>query len=368
MARRILFLSDVDSSHTRKWAISLATRGYEVGIFSLRKSELQWWTTYPNIHVFDEHGFSTATFQGGLVGKLKYVKLLPYLKKIITSFQPHLVHAHYATSYGLLGALSRFRPFVISVWGSDIYDFASRSFLHKKMIQFNLNRATAVFSTSHAMAREISKYYSGSVAVTPFGVDTSLFSPGVSASIRYPNEIIIGTVKSLEPAYGIDTLIHAFAQVRERFPGNVRLIIGGDGSQRKQLEQLTQDLKCAAVVTFLGQINHHQVPDCHRGFDVFVALSREESFGVALVEAMACGKPAVVSDAVGFQEVAVNDVTALVVPKNEPGKAADAILHLLNNPELRKQMGDAARQRVLENYDWEKNLDAVESLYDKMIP
>jgi glycosyltransferase involved in cell wall biosynthesis len=99
-----------------------------------------------------------------------------------------------------------------------------------------------------------------------------------------------------------------------------------------------------------------------------VALSREESFGVALVEAMACGKPAVVSNASGFQEVAVSGITALVVPKNEPGKAADAILHLLNNLELRKQMGDAARQRVLENYDWEKNLDTVESLYDKMMP
>jgi glycosyltransferase involved in cell wall biosynthesis len=367
MARRILFLSDVNSSHTRKWAISLALRGYEVGIFSLRKSELKWWTTYSNIQVFDEHGFSTATFQGGLAGKLKYVKLLPRLKKVIASFQPHLVHAHYATSYGLLGALSRFQPFVISVWGSDIYDFPLRSYLHKKMIQFNLNRATHVFSTSHIMAREIGKYYSGSVVVTPFGVDVELFSPTTSVLSRMSNEMVIGTVKSLEAAYGIDTLIKAFAKVRQRCTDSVRLIIAGDGTKRKQLEQLTKDLKCNEHVTFSGHIDHLQTPEYHRNFDVFVALSREESFGVALVEAMACGKPAVVSDASGFREVAVDGTTAIIVPRDEHDKAAEAILHLLNNPELRKQMGDAARQRVLENYNWEKNLDAVETLYDKMI-
>jgi glycosyltransferase involved in cell wall biosynthesis len=235
------------------------------------------------------------------------------------------------------------------------------------MIQFNLNRATGVFSTSQIMAQEIRKYYSGNVAVTPFGVDVNLFSPGLSLQSRTPNKMIIGTVKSLEAAYSIDTLIKAFAKVRERFTGNVCLIIGGEGTQRKLLEQLTKELNCDAAVTFLGQIDHRQVSEYLRSFDVFVALSREESFGVALVEAMSCGIPAVVSDASGFREVAVDGVTAYVVPKNEPGKAADALLHLLNNPELRKQMGGAARQRVLENYDWEKNLDAVETLYDKMI-
>src|SRR5690348_8700751 len=110
MNARILLLSDIDSSHTRKWAVSLAERGYTIGVFSLRKSESGWIKAFPAIQAFDAQGFSSGKFSEGNTSKLGYLKLVPVLRKVIAEFRPDLVHAHYATSYGLLGARSKFHP------------------------------------------------------------------------------------------------------------------------------------------------------------------------------------------------------------------------------------------------------------------
>ena len=367
MNARILLLSDIDSPHTRKWAVSLAERGYTVGLFSLRKSESGWIKSFPAIQSFDAQGFSSAKFSEGNTSKLGYLKLVPVLREVIAEFKPHLVHAHYATSYGLIGARSKFHPFIISVWGSDVFDFPRRGFLNKRMLIYNLKRADRIFSTSNAMKQEVLKYVDRRVDVTPFGVDVNVFIPGTS-SLREPGTKVIGIVKSLENGYGIDVLIRAFALVKNEFSGKVKLVIGGDGSQKETYTRLAGDLGVASSVVFAGRIPAEQVADYHRSFDVFAALTvADESFGVSLVEAMACGKPAVVSTVPGFKEVAVEGETALFVPPGDERKAADALLRLLNDESLARKMGEAARQRVLNLYDWQKNLDHIEELYAEVL-
>src|SRR5688572_25038511 len=141
MSRRILFLSDIDSSHTRKWAISLHERKFTVAIFSIRKSSTDWFAGYPNISVYDGDGFSKEKFSGSSAGKLDYLKLLPALRKAIAEFKPDIIHAHYATSYGLLGVRTGFHPLIISVWGSDVFEFPRKSILHRYLVKRNLRKA-----------------------------------------------------------------------------------------------------------------------------------------------------------------------------------------------------------------------------------
>src|ERR1044072_4331965 len=98
MKKRILFLADIDSAHTRKWAVSLSDRGYEIGIFSLRKSESGWFWKFPAISVYEKDGFGSKQFKKSSGSKLSYLKLLPRLRKVIKEFNPDIVHAHYASS------------------------------------------------------------------------------------------------------------------------------------------------------------------------------------------------------------------------------------------------------------------------------
>jgi len=366
MKKRILFLSDIDSAHARKWAVSLADRGYEIGIFSLRKSETNWFSAYPQITAFDSEGFGKSKFSSGSRSKLAYLKLIPSVKKAIAEFAPSIVHAHYATSYGLLGVRSGFHPLVISVWGSDIFDFPKESWLHKRMVVYNLKRADRIFSTSHVMKTEILKYVTREIEVTPFGVDVQSFSnfiPDSEEKIRGAK--VIGTIKSLEDKYGIDVLIEAFAIVKNRYSQPLKLVIAGTGTQEEKYKEIAKHLNLSEDVLFTGQLKSEDVPVWHNRFDIFANLSvlDSESFGVAVVEAMACERPVVVTRVGGLPEVVEENVTGVVVAPRDANSAAEAFLKLLGNLELSKQMGKTGRARVLAMYDWQKNLDDIELLY-----
>jgi len=100
--------------------------------------------------------------------------------------------------------------------------------------------------------------------------------------------------------------------------------------------------------------------------DIFVNVSLQESFGVAVVEAMACEKPIVATNVGGLREVVENNVTGIFVPPNDVVKTADAILDFLNHPDKSFKFGKAGRERVLKYYDWKKNLDAIENLYENI--
>src|SRR5438105_2510828 len=114
---KVLLLSDTHSEHTEKWARGLADKGIEVGLFSFNKAAYEW-HQYERITVFFEP--EDVINADRFLTKLSYLKYVSILKKIIRHFKPDILHAHYATSYGLIGALSGFHPFVLSVWGSDV--------------------------------------------------------------------------------------------------------------------------------------------------------------------------------------------------------------------------------------------------------
>ncbi len=363
MLKRILFLSDVDSAHTRKWAVSLHDRGYEIGIFSLRKSGSDWHEKYPSIKNFDSDGFQKEKFQGGTLSKLGYLKMIPSLRKIIADFKPTIVHAHYATSYGTLGVRSGFHPLVISVWGSDVFEFPAKSWLHKRLVKRNLRKADAVFSTSEVMKQQVVKLGRDEVHVTPFGVDLSIYFPNKGSALFSDDTRVIGTIKTLERHYGIDVLIRAFEIVKRKYTQKLKLVICGTGTQESELKALAATSEWKNDILFTGAIAQEDVPEYLNQFDVFANLSLQESFGVAVIEAMACGVPTVVSDAVGLREVTGEGDTALIVPAGNAEDAADAILRYLENSELAAEKIKKGRNRVLENYDWQQNLSAIEELY-----
>ncbi len=112
---RLLLLSNPNSAHTIKWAKSLANSGVDIIIFGLGNFVVDDYADYNNIEVLtlDE----SVSRREGSLSKLKYLKALPAIKKIIKKFKIDILHAHYASSYGLLGSLSGFSPFILSVWG-----------------------------------------------------------------------------------------------------------------------------------------------------------------------------------------------------------------------------------------------------------
>lgn len=360
--KKILILGDANSYHIQKWVSGIVSEGYTVKIFSL--------TPYSGNFLRDEGiDIYASSFAGK--SKLLYPFAINELWKLIKEYKPDIMHAHYASSYGLLGALSRFHPFILSVWGSDVFDFPNISPIHKAIFKFNLMKADRICSTSHIMKEEIKQYTNKHIAIIPFGIDLNLFKPLSVHDIFSVNDIIIGTVKALEKKYGIEYLIEAFFILRQRikeYP--VKLLIVGKGSLDAKLKAKVKDLGIEGETVFTGFIQPAEIPFYQNALSiaVFPSIDNSESFGVAAVEAMACEKPVIASDVGGLPEVIENNVTGLIVPPANAEKLADAVEILVRDEQLRIKLGKQGRERVEKLYNWKDNLDSMIRMYEELIP
>ncbi len=358
---KIAFLAPANSIHTVRWVNALAQRGH-------------------HIHLITQHQPIDQIDSDVVVHMLPFKSLLGYflnvfrLKKKLHNISPQLLHIYYASGYGTLGRLSGFYPLILSVWGSDVYDFPNNSFVHKNIIINNLFTADWVCSTSKAMLQktlnicpDIRNY-----SITPFGIDVEKFCPNYN--YKNSNFITIGTVKTLSYTYGIDILIKAFARAHKELKitspeivHKLRLLIVGGGQNQKELELLVKELGITDITKFTGQVTHIEVPKYINYLDIYIAVSRRESFGVAVIEASACSIPVIVSNVGGLPEVVQNEITGLIVEKENIQATADAIIRLIKEPILRERMGIAGRKYVLANYEWNENVTRMEKVYEQVL-
>jgi len=353
---KICYLADINSAHTHKFLNYFVKKGYDIHVISLGKGEYNG----VKVHSLDiEDNVMKGKSEKGKVGYLKKIKKV---KELINEIKPDILHAHYASSYGLLGALANYHPYIISVWGSDVYDFPIKSPIHKMIIKYNLKKADYILSTSNVMKKETEKYTNKEIKVTPFGVDINKFYPNKVES----DEIIIGTIKTLEEKYGVQYLVKAFKQVKEENKDlDIKLRIGGKGSQEDYLKNLCRELNIENDVTFLGFVKPDDVIKEFQRFDisVFPSTLDSESFGVAAVESEACGTPVIVSNVGGLMESTKPNETSLVIEKKSVEDLAEKLNILVRDKDLRIKMGKAARKFVEDNYSLEKNFEYINKIY-----
>ena len=351
---KICFLAPANSSHIEKWSRYFVSRGHEVHIISFTQGEIPGTT----LHLID----SGAAGDSSDAKKLRYLLKAGAVRKLVREINPDIVNAHYATSYGTVAALAGLKNYVLSVWGSDIYDFPNRSPLHKALLQFSLNRAPHLFSTSKAMADEAAKYTRKPFEITPFGVNTALFSP--EKRDRTDHDFVIGTVKALSKVYGIDILLKAAAIVLHAHPEvPLKLRIAGKGPDEDALRQLAEDCGIADRVAWLGFISQEQAAKEWANMDLAVICSQSESFGVAALEAQACACPVIVSDVPGLMETTRPGVTSVVVPRQDERALAAAIYGLYLDGEKRRALGARGRQFVLDAYEYRLCFEKIERLF-----
>ncbi|MBM3404046.1 MAG: glycosyltransferase family 4 protein [Bacteroidetes bacterium] len=360
---KILLLTDINSPHSRKWAVSLCEAGFEIGIFSFSTPNSRWFEKH-HIHVFFPVPFLTKVARRGHLQKIAYLLSVPSLLRTIHAFKPDILHAHYVSSYGIVGALSGFHPYFVSFWGSDIMLFPNEFIFGKQLIRFVLKRADSILSTSYGMVPLINKYSGKKVMVIPFGIDLTIFRPINPPIPSFRSEIVIGTVKSLEEVYGIDKLIMAFKLVSEKAPHKkLKLLIIGGGSKEAEYKELVRSLDVEKQTNFTGPVDFADVPYWHNQIDIFVSLSRSESFGVAVLEASASERPVVVSDAIGFKEIVENEKTGLIIPSGDPTLASEALFRLINHPDLCRSFGKNGRKYVKNVYNWSHSLSQILMIY-----
>ncbi len=345
---RIVILGWSDSVHIQRWVTGLSQRDYAVRLIS------------PGGDPID--GIDTVILPRA--GKLDYLLQMSQVRRHIQDFNPDLVHAHYASSLGLWADRSGFKPNVVSVWGSDVTVFG-KSWWGKMVLRRVVGRATAVTATSEFLKSEINRLIpdiSAAVEVIPFGVDVPPSCPSLP-----PGAIVnICFLKSHRMIYGPDILMKAFAKARAKMP-SLRLNLAGRGSMTEDLQALANSLGIVDAVSFVGWLDRSQIYPFLQTQHLLAMPSRMESFGVAALEAAACGRPVVATSVGGVHEVVRDGVTGFLVPPDDPEALAESILKVAGDRVLMQRLGSHGYAMARDNFAWSRSLDVMAQLYDRLI-
>jgi phosphatidyl-myo-inositol alpha-mannosyltransferase len=233
----------------------------------------------------------------------------------------------------------------------------------RRPLQKRLDRHAAVIAVSQPVVEAHSRYFDADWRIIPNGVDTSFFHP------MYPDrtsnreaELELLFLGRLDPRNGLDTLLSAMPQVLARFP-EVRLTIAGDGPLRPLYERLAAPV--GQHVSFTGSVNGNR-PAFYSRADLYLCPTTKASFGITLLEAMACATPMVVSDITGFRELVSGGEEAVLVPKNDSEAWAGTIIGLLQDGARRERMGAAGLSKAA-RFAWPHVAREVTAVYHAVL-
>lgn len=358
MGLNVAYLAAAHSIHTVRWVNEIVRRGHRVTLITLHR----------------ESGYNP-------IDSAVNIEMLPFgppigyfantwhLRRLLKKLRPQLLHTHYAGGYGTLSSLCDFHPTLLSVWGSDVFVVPYERRWKEKLVRYNLRTAEYIGATSYAIKEQTERFVipKHAITVTPFGIDCEMFRP-----LKKPlnnDEFIVGTVKTLEPVYGIEYLIRAFAIFKLNYKGvkPLRLLIAGDGPLRDRLMSLAKELGIRNETEFLGIVPHNDVPNILNRLSVYVCVSNSEGFGVSVLEASACSVPVIASDVGGLGEVVRDGVTGFIVPPRDAEAIAERIEKLAEDLRLSEGLGTAGREFVKQYYEWKENVSRMEELYRKIV-
>jgi phosphatidylinositol alpha-mannosyltransferase len=210
-------------------------------------------------------------------------------------------------------------------------------------------------------------HFAGYYNIVPNGVDIEHFSPDVSPIEKFRDgKLNILFVSRLEKRKGLNYLLEAFKQVKREIP-NSRLIVVGPGTRLRRKYEKEVKRSGLKDVVFTGLVPYEDLPRYYKTADVFCApATGQESFGIILLEAMAAGKPVVASNIEGYASVLTHNVEGLLVPPGNKEMLAQALLSLLADESLRREMGARGRVKALE-YSWERVAQNVLQYYIRVL-
>ena len=322
------------------------------------------------VDVLEQAGIPLTTL--GIRDKRPALRPLWRLARIIREWKPVIVHSHMVHANILTRVTRLLAPVPVLIC-------SARSIQEGGRLRDWLYRLTDPLCdlTTHVCEAGAQRYVRERMVpphkmrVVYNGVDTERFLPDGQVRLRIRREAEIGkqfvwlAVGRLEAPKDYPTLIRAFARVSAAREDTLLWIVG-DGPLRGQLEALSREMGLQLGVRFWGL--RGDVSNLMNAADAFVMSSSWEGLPNALIEAQACGLPAVVTDVGGNAEVVIHEETGFIVPPQNPDALAEAMLRLMHLPEqTRNQMGMLARQRVEQQFSLDSVVTLWENLYYELL-
>jgi glycosyltransferase involved in cell wall biosynthesis len=323
----------------------------------------------PVARVMRERGIRVVTLNGRGAWD---VRVLYRLFRLVRQERPEILHAFLGFANLAASLAGRLPGVPVVIWSyRDVEVWKTKA--HWLVDRLAVRWADAITCCSDAVRRFVLAHMNGQASkflTIHNGVDLEMFGSARAASrselkLR-EGGVVIGTVSRLdEPKKGLAVMLRALAHLagRDGMPDWQWLLVG-DGPARDRLRSLAVELELPGQVMFAGL--RHDVASVLPVMDIFVCPSLYEGFGIAIVEAMAVGRPVIASATGGITEIVVHGDTGLLVPPGDAAALADALATLLTHPDQARAMGARGLARVRERFSIETTVQQHQQLYESL--
>jgi len=286
-----------------------------------------------------------------------------------------LLHAHYISACGWIGAMTGFQPLVLTAWGSDINVDPGRSPFYRFFTRQALRQADLITANSNDLKKKITEFGidAAKIHVIQGGLELEKFpfqrgNEALRRQLGLQDEKVVLSTRMLGRVYNLDIIVRAIPLVKKTVP-QVKFVFlyRGTAAQEQELKRLIQELGVADSVLLLGAVENHRIAEYYHLADIFVSVTSSEGMPGSLTEAMACGAVPVVSDLPVFRDWITPEQNGMIVPVRDEIATAQAIIHLLNNPALCQEIAQRNRQVVSERADHRIWMKQVENMYFDLI-
>jgi N-acetyl-alpha-D-glucosaminyl L-malate synthase BshA len=342
--------------------LELASRGHEVHFISYA-NPIRLDPDTPGIHY---HEVEVSTYPLFLYPPYS-LALASRMTEVAEQYRLDLLHVHYAIPHSISALLAqemttaRYLPFVTTLHGTDITLVgADRSYF--PITKFSIERSDGVTTISEYMRHRTVEFFgiAKPIEVIHNFVNCSLYKPDKEAQAVGRKRIV--HISNFRPVKRVNDCIKVFAEVRKQV--DAELIMAGDGPDRGPAERLARELGVHQHIRFLGKQDHIErlLPRMH----VLHLPSETEAFGLAALEAMACGVAPVATLSGGVPDLINNGIDGFMEPVADIEKQAARITELLTNASLRERISEAARQTALTRFCSDLIIPQYESYYRRI--
>jgi glycosyltransferase involved in cell wall biosynthesis len=294
-------------------------------------------------------------------------RLVLSLRQILRDVKPDLVHAGPIQTCAFLVALTGFQPLLTMSWGYDLVQDLHRSRWWEWVTRYTLKHSTYFISDARVTRDQAVAcgMRPERTVIFPWGVDLDRFSPPALAATRSDGFMLFCN-RAWEPLYGVDVLARAFARIAPGRP-ELALTLLGSGSQAASLRQTLLGADMLDRVYFGGHVSQSELPGWYHQADLYISPSHVDGSSVSLMEALACGLPALVSDIPGNREWIVEGENGWLFKDGDADDLAAKILQAFQNRRGLPEMGRRSRKTAEARADWRKNAAVLLQTYENVL-
>ncbi|MBA7629072.1 D-inositol-3-phosphate glycosyltransferase [subsurface metagenome] len=296
-----------------------------------------------------------------------------HFRKIVNEFKPDIIHSGYVWQVGILPAMLNLHPHLSMPWGSDILVEPDKYYFIKLLVSKVMMQCDHISCDAKFVKERIVNNYKideGKITVFPWGVNMDVFKKYNKMKTRNrlnlsENKYILIMTRNFTPIYNIEFFINSIYKLRTIRSDFIVLLIGS-GPLESKIKKLVNKLNLKDVVKLVGFVNNCEMPYYLSAADVYVSTSISDGTSLSLLEAFACGLPAIVTKVPAVLEWVNNHKNGIVIEQEDESGFVQETSILLDDRNKRKEMGEMNYSIAQTKANWDQNFEILISVYEKL--